>query len=75
MNSAEAQLELHGYVKELLIDLAVEDDLPDDEMEAVEEAMADLADLMFEGLDLKVTNFSEKKEGLELSVRMTVPRS
>lgn len=74
MNSAEAQLELHAYVKELLIDLAVEDDLPDDEMEAVEEAMGDLADLMFEGLDLKVTNFSEKKEGLELSVRMTVPR-
>ena len=52
MNTADTALAFHDLVTELLVELAADDDEPGDDLV---DDMRNLADLLFEALNFKVT--------------------
>lgn len=61
MNANEARLRVHGAIVEVLVAMAVEDDATDEEVESLEEEMAELADVIMEDIGLEVTSVNEDK--------------
>lgn len=55
----EAQLEVHRKIQAALFDLAVEDDMDDAEVEDLQDAMSNAADLLIEAIDLKVVTVDD----------------
>ncbi len=65
----EAQLQLSLDLKDLLIDLAIQDDdLPDSEIDEIDESMDEIVGMIFEALELKVVGV----EGSKLSCEITL---
>lgn len=59
MNANEARLRVHGAITEVLVAMAVDDDASDEEVESLEEEMAELADVIMEDIGLEVTSVNE----------------
>jgi hypothetical protein len=65
----EAQLQLSLDLKDLLIDLAIQDDdLPDSEIDEIDESMDEIVGMIFEALELKVVSV----EGSKLTCEITL---
>jgi transposase len=61
MNSNEARLKIHGAITEVLVAMAVEDDATDEDVDALEEEMSELADVIMEDLGIEVVSVHEDK--------------
>ncbi len=61
MNPNEARLKIHGAITEVLVAMAVEDNATDEEVESLEEEMAELADVIMEDLGVEVVSVNEDK--------------
>lgn len=59
MNANEARLKVHGAITEVLVAMAVDDDASDEEVESLEEEMAELADVIMEDIGLEVVSVGE----------------
>ena len=59
MNANEARLKVHGTITEVLVAMAIDDDATDEEVESLEEEMAQLADVIMEDLGLDVSSVNE----------------
>lgn len=59
MNANEARLKVHGAITEVLVAMAIDDDATDEEAEALEEEMSELADVIMEDIGLEVTSVNE----------------
>jgi hypothetical protein len=59
MNANEARLKVHGTITEVLVAMAVEDNATDEEVEALEEEMSELADVILEDLGLEVDGVND----------------
>lgn len=59
MNANEARLKVHGAITEVLVAMAIDDDATDEEAEALEEEMTELADVIMEDIGLEVTSVNE----------------
>jgi len=62
MNVHEARLKVHGAITLFLVDMAAEDDATEADLEALEEEMAELADLLLEELGLDVVSAESESE-------------
>lgn len=56
----EVQLEVHRKLQTALLDLAVEDDMDDAEVEDLQDAMSNAADLLIEAIGLQVTEVTDE---------------
>ena len=61
MNANEARLRVHGAITDVLVAMAVDDDATDEEIDALEEQMSELADVIMEDIGLEVTSVNEDK--------------
>jgi transposase len=61
MNANEARLRIHGTITEVLVSMAMDDNATDEEIEALEEEMGELADVIMEDLGVEVTAVNEDK--------------
>lgn len=61
MNANEARLRIHGTITEVLVSMAMDDNATDEEIEALEEEMGELADVIMEDLGVEVTSVNEDK--------------
>lgn len=59
MNTNEARLKIHGAITEVLLAMLAEDDAGPDELDEMEDAMGQLADIIMEDLGLEVTSVNE----------------
>jgi transposase len=61
MNDNEARLKIHGAITEVLVAMAIEDNATDEEADALEEEMTELADVIMEDLGVEVLSVNEDK--------------
>lgn len=61
MNDNEARLKIHGAITEVLVAMAIEDNATDEEADALEEEMTELADVIMEDLGVEVISVNEDK--------------
>jgi transposase len=61
MNANEARLRIHGTITEVLVTMAMDDNATDEEIEALEEEMGELADVIMEDLGVEVNSVNEDK--------------
>jgi hypothetical protein len=59
MNTNEARLRVHGAITEVLVAMAVDDNASDEEIELLEEELAELADVIMEDIGLEVSSVNE----------------
>jgi len=71
-NIYDARIKLGNTVSAILFDLAVDgDDLPKDELQDIADSMEDLTDMLFEALQIKVTEVS----GPIMNLVVTLPET
>ena len=61
MNTNEARLRIHGTITEVLVSMAMDDNATDEDIEALEEEMGELADVIMEDLGVEVTAVNDDK--------------
>lgn len=54
MTPAEARLSLHQTLQDLMVDLAVEEEMSAEELDEVEESMAELVEMLLDSIRLKI---------------------
>lgn len=59
MNTNEARLRVHGAITEVLVAMAVDENASDEEVESLEEELAELADVIMEDIGLEVSSVNE----------------
>lgn len=69
MNANEARLKIHGAITEVLVSMAIDDNSTDDEVEKLEEAMVELADVIMEDLGVEVVSVNED-DSISVTLRL-----
>ena len=59
----EAQVNVWECIQTTLIDLAVDDDMTEEEIEELEDSLGNAADLIIEALELRVTSIGDGTTG------------
>jgi hypothetical protein len=69
-NIYDARIELNRFISGILYEFAVgDDDLPAAELEEIKDSMDDIADVLFEALELKVV----ERTGRSMTLGITMP--
>lgn len=59
MNANEARLKIHGTITEVLVAMLAEDNATPEDLDEMDETMAELADIIMEDIGLEVTSVDE----------------
>lgn len=71
-NNHELRLKLHEHIWSVLNDLAIDETLSDAEVDDVRESMEDLADMLLDTLQVKITAHKVEGDHLVLSLDVSI---